>query len=69
MLRETMSSSGKPAPIKSDSAYWLSVKIVAKDGGPGQIPLQGGTIEIEAPREFRQGSYRKILIDWVDFYR
>lgn len=68
-VQESVIISGKEMPIAQDSPYWMNVTILAKDGTPGEIPLQDGTIEVDAPADFLQSGLAKFTTQWIDFYR
>jgi len=51
------------------SPYWMPVRLVAADGGPGSIPLGDGTIEVGLPPDALTARSRVIDLDWIDFYR
>lgn len=68
-VRESAIIGDSETPIKNDSPYWMAVNIVSKDGSPGKIPLEDGTIEVTAPADFLQGDNAQFSIEWIDFYR
>jgi len=55
--------------VDAESPYWMPVRLLAADGGPGRIPLRDGTIEVEMPRDALAGKSRSFDFDWIDFFR
>ena len=66
-VSESVSLQGGAAqPIGADSPYWMPVKINATDRS---IPLQDGSFEVQAPKDFLTTASREFTLHWVDFYR
>ena len=60
---------GDRRAITPDSVYWMQVTIVS-DAETPRIPLSGGYIAVELPRDFvARGPYRSFVIQWIDFFR
>jgi len=68
-VRESAIIGDSEMPIRNDSPYWMAVNIVSKDGSPGNIPLDGGLIEVTAPADFVRSGNTQFSIEWIDFYR
>jgi hypothetical protein len=60
---------GQAMPISQDSPYWMSVQIVPTGNAPQTIPLSAGSIEVEAPQAYLEGSQAAFSVSWIDFYR
>ena len=66
-VSESVSLEGAVAqPIRTDSPYWMPVKIHATDPS---IPLKDGYFEVQAPKDFLTSASREFTLHWVDFYR
>jgi hypothetical protein len=63
------SGSNEAQDVLPNSRYWMKIDLVAQAGSAKTIPLQNGTIEVEAPEDFAQGQHRRFSVQWIDFYR
>lgn len=70
MILQTVSVAGAAGEvIDEQSAYWMPVQFLDKQGTAVDSPVVGGVIEVQASADFLAGEYEEFTINWIDFYR